>query len=845
MDLEIAQALWQSGDFKGAQTSLEPWHKSFLKDHDGLDELEWRDEMECPILGEAELGPQRELAQYSDFIEVCGGSGAISDELAKHGFTVGPIVDISYSPAYDMMNLRAVGWLLWLVQNGRVRSLALEPPCASFSPAARPVARSFKVPRGFNQKLPKVLRGNSLAFSCLAIMLAASKAHTMALLEQPRRSKMAWLREWKFLKSLPTFRETFTASCSFGCPHLKEFRFLTCNMVPEGICFPCTRDHQHAKIEGSLTKQSAAYCRGLAEGLARLFAKHLRRDDQVRQQVDLRTDGFEAPLVNELALRARWEVGGVWRWRGQLTHINILELSSVFQVARKAARQGLKRFSLLIDSFVALRSVAKGRSGSRALAPLLRKIMALAVAYDIYLSGHFCPTRLNPSDDPSRSAPLRSAVSSPSILDVVLRNGAFGVYDLASLPRLKRWAANWVRLFLGASALLQWVPMRLRGIEPRRRSGRLPVSFPEFCMDFDATLGYPGEGPVVRLGQVCLMLGLACCHGMRPRNVGDQSCAARRAGRPLEYGRPVLAVTRSNRAKLLEAFAGWLEAQGIFLQMLLDESFGNPERLVTFLVRYGSELYDAGRPYSHYAETINAVGAAKPTVRRLLSGAWDLAFSWLREEPYEHHVACPFQIMLAILSVSLVWGWPQVAGVVALSWGAVCRIGEVLAARRADLVLPCDVDFTIHVAMVRVQEPKTRFRAARHQIRKLECLDLVALVSLVFRRLSPGQRLWPASAQLMRTRFRPVLEALKLPVSPDGSGRTLDLGSLRPEGATRLLAQTEDSELVRRRGRWLSHRTMEIYLQEVGAAVFFPRLPSETKAWILEWPGLFLRCCES
>ena len=275
VDLGVAQALWQSGDFKGSQTSLEPWHKSFLKEHDDLDELEWRDEMESPLLDGAGCGPQRELAQYFDFIEVCGGSGVVSDELAKFGFTIGPIIDISYSPAYDVMNLRAVEWLLWLVQNGRVRALALEPPCASFFPATFPAVRSYRVPRGFNQKLPQVRRGNSLAFSCLAVMLAASEAHTMALLEQPRRSKMAWLREWSYLKSLPNFRETHTASCSFGSPHQKEFRFLTCNMLPEGICFPCTRDHQHVKIEGSLTSGSATYCQGLAEGLARLFARLL------------------------------------------------------------------------------------------------------------------------------------------------------------------------------------------------------------------------------------------------------------------------------------------------------------------------------------------------------------------------------------------------------------------------------------------------------------------------------------------------------------------------------------------------------------------------------------------
>ena len=54
---------------------------------------------------------------------------------------------------------------------------------------------------------------------------------------------------------------------------------------------------------------------------------------------------------------------------------------------------------------------------------------------------------------------------------------------------------------------------------------------------------------------------------------------------------------------------------------------------------FGRELHRNGRPYNHYAETINAVSALRPSLRRVLQGAWDLAFTWLREEPPTHHVA--------------------------------------------------------------------------------------------------------------------------------------------------------------------------------------------------------------
>ena len=45
---------------------------------------------------------------------------------------------------------------------------------------------------------------------------------------------------------------------------------------------------------------------------------------------------------------------------------------------------------------------------------------------------------------------------------------------------------------------------------------------------------------------------------------------------------------------------------------------------------------------------------------------------------------------------------------------------------------------------------------------------------------------------------------------------------------------TDCPELVMRSGRWLAHRTMDVYLQELNATVYFPRLPSTVKERALE-----------
>ena len=75
---------------------------------------------------------------------------------------------------------------------------------------------------------------------------------------------------------------------------------------------------------------------------------------------------------------------------------------------------------------------------------------------------------------------------------------------------------------------------------------------------------------------------------------------------------------------------------------------------------------------------MNAVVGKRPSLRRMMQQSWDLAFAWLRQEPPTHHVALPWQALLSMISASLSWGWTKVAGVLALSWGGITRIGEVM-----------------------------------------------------------------------------------------------------------------------------------------------------------------------
>ena len=54
-------------------------------------------------------------------------------------------------------------------------------------------------------------------------------------------------------------------------------------------------------------------------------------------------------------------------------------------------------------------------------------------------------------------------------------------------------------------------------------------------------------------------------------------------------------------------------------------------------------------------------------------------------------------------------------------------------------------------------------------------------------------------------------------------------GVLRRSGATYLYLETEDIGKVQWRGRWARLKTVEFYLQEVGAQLLLARLPAASR----------------
>ena len=788
------------------------------------------EEIEIP----KEESVKRPLAYRFDFIEIYAGAATVTEHVARLGYSVGCPIDISFSDELNMKFVHVLEWILHLIANHFLKSFMIEPPCTTFSVMRVPPLRSKEFPFGFCLEDEQTTDGTELAYRSFEVMKGGLYHGVTGVLENPWTSKIKFLPGYEVIASDEHCDVVRCDSCAYGSIHLKSFMFLCAWAEVAPISKRCDGSHTHVQIQGQFTKKSATYVDALAAALAQVMASGIDRLNSFDDLVEIpKADGLENQLVNELCCSLPWELESVWTFK-VATHINLLELSAVVRLAMRLAKSGRSiRLVVLIDSNVVKCAAAKGRSSSKLLCKALCRLAAICVLAGLYMVFAYAPTRLNPADDPTRDVCLRLPTPGLGISGW----GSPELFRLAAVPRCRRWISNWVRLVLlvcGPYALALADRSSFRcprfpyGFTSANSQSVLASAFADdsshSSLDFDATLGYPGEGPVLGLSSnsLCPLIiwvwiwaaGAPRCHGvLAPKTPGDFQRQAARSNRPpLVEGRPVLGVTNQARQGYLGQFESWLQGIGISLEELLENHVWRIDELNKLLVRYGRNLYAVGRPYNHYAETINALASKKPAVKRQMQEAWNLAFAWVRDEPPVHHIAMPWQILLAAITVCFSWGWMEMAGMLALMWGGLLRVGEFLQATRADLLLPVDTGYTNQFALLSLKEPKTRFTTARHQTAKLDIPDLLQVVHLAFSRLSSKQKLWCRSGQTLRNRFKAVLLELGITPQVQLNGKGLDLASLRPGGATWLLQTTENGELTRRRGRWVNQRVMDIYI---------------------------------
>ena len=123
---------------------------------------------------------------------------------------------------------------------------------------------------------PKTWLGNRLAFMSFVIFLTAVRCGAPAMLQNPRLSKMAWTRGWRYLRS---------------------FQLLLFALDPALVYRKCPGCASHVPIEGQLSqlmKKTAVHVPRLPSGLENLF-------------------------VNDLLAAKKWTTWSSWKWRSLLT----------------------------------------------------------------------------------------------------------------------------------------------------------------------------------------------------------------------------------------------------------------------------------------------------------------------------------------------------------------------------------------------------------------------------------------------------------------------------------------------------------------------------------------------
>ena len=186
--------------------------------------------------------------------------------------------------------------------------------------------------------------------------------------------------------------------------------------------------------------------------------------------------------------------------------------------------------------------------------------------------------------------------------------------------------------------------------------------------------------------------------------------------RPPIQLREVATVTKGTaqlRSSIWAEFQAWLSrAAGDDVWATLERQ---PDLLVEVLLSYGQTLFDGGRPLQEYRQLLAHSQQVVPRVKLFHKPAWNLLSKWERVEPTVHRTPMPEPIVWAMIALAISWGWARWACSTLLCFLGCCRIGEVLAARRAELLTPQDLLQADRRFYLVIREPKTRGRGAKVQ----------------------------------------------------------------------------------------------------------------------------------
>jgi len=145
------------------------------------------------------------------------------------------------------------------------------------------------------------------------------------------------------------------------------------------------------------------------------------------------------------------------------------------------------------------------------------------------------------------------------------------------------------------------------------------VALPSPVLDFSVLSGLLSRD-VPRVAWICVVVSGA--FAMEASSAADLRRSAFRSAGGLQPTRVARKETLEARTRLLDGFGKWLyETHGVLLSVLLTAKPADPEEITYWLVQYGQQM--------------------RPSIKKQLTGAWDLAFAWLAANIMQH-CRCPF-----------------------------------------------------------------------------------------------------------------------------------------------------------------------------------------------------------
>lgn len=775
-----------------------------------------------PEISSLSIPPPLSEGILFDCIEIFRGSGNWSDPHAERGMRVHDGVDVSGR------RLRYLDLAKPAVFH-ELRALALRRvcldwhagmPCVSFGTLRRPQVRSKSQPAGFQPSDPYTAYHNMLARRTAFLLTIVLLTGHYISIEQPGSSRLFLLHCYRVLVSLGCVISHF-CFCSFGSPFQKASKWLHNKpwVLPLECSCQCPHKGQHFVVQGSFTAASIAdferRCRPssaavyghspqVGETVASFSAAYpLRLVQSMASGLSQAVRGTVSPIPISHKLRSLAEVGfsqdeiplnrntespypnRPWHetpeWISELC--NSLHFRELFRYRFKIPGHINVNEMRTYKSFI--KSCAKTEQDSRVVGLLDSRVTIGAAA-----KGRSSSLALSKVLQGTMGYILGSGLY-PGLLHCLSEvNRSDGPSRDRELEPPSREMPRWLE------RLMQGDPFAFDRVVQSSRISKNPARWLRFLLLLAGDIE-ENPGPKQSRGQLDMSIGFA-------------------------------KTTADRMTKCLSAFSLWCTDK---LEVPFETVSSDMSALAWSLRAYGLYLFEAGLPRYLLVYAITACQDRFPACKPFLNVAWQVDRKWQLHEPGTCRAVLPPVVIRAMACLSTLWNWFSWTGILLLGFAAMLHPSEMMALTRRDLVFPSDLHYDNSALYVRVKDPKTA-RFARRQHSRIDDLSIIAIAEVVFGHLKLDDRLYPGTINTFRKQWNEVMHHLGVPCKQQEKGATP--GVLRGSGATFFYSCTEDLAWVAWRGRWSRVKTLEFYLQEVGAHMLIHELPSWSRAKVFD-----------